>query len=93
MSEAIHSISGKLGIDFYLDFGLYDLMVAHMKSAVYRVMNGEVLVNPFKEAIINDYPEILKIVHKELEKLEGFIGKKFSEDEVLFLVLYFASVI
>ena len=48
-------------------------MVAHMKSAVYRVMNGEVLVNPFKEAIINDYPEILKIVHKELEKLEGFI--------------------
>lgn len=93
IAEAIHSISGKLGIDFYLDFGLYDLMVAHMKSAVYRVMNGEVLVNPFKEAIINDYPEILKIVHKELEKLEGFIGKKFSEDEVLFLVLYFASVI
>lgn len=68
-------------------------MVAHMKSAVYRVMNGEVLVNPFKDEIINDYPEILQIVHKELENLENFIGKKFREDEVMFLVLYFASVI
>ena len=64
IAEAIHLISGQLGIDFYLDFGLYDLMVAHMKSAVYRVMNGE-----------------------------NFIGKKFREDEVMFLVLYFASVI
>lgn len=93
IAEAIHLISGQLGIDFYLDFGLYDLMVAHMKSAVYRVMNGEVLVNPFKDEIINDYPEILQIVHKELENLENFIGKKFREDEVMFLVLYFASVI
>lgn len=65
-----------VGIDFYLDFGLYDLMVAHMKSAVYRVMNGEVLVNPFKDEIIS-YPEILQIVRKELENLENFIGKKF----------------
>lgn len=93
IAEAIHLISGQLGIDFYLDFGLYDLMVAHMKSAVYRVMNGEVLVNPFKDEIINDYPEILQIVHKELENLENFIGKKFREDKVMFLVLYFASVI
>lgn len=93
IAEAIHLISGQLGIDFYLDFGLYDLMVAHMKSAVYRVMNGEVLVNPFKDEIINDYPEILQIVHKELENLENFIGKKFREDEVMFLVLYFVSVI
>lgn len=93
IAEAIHLISGQLGIDFYLDFGLYDLMVAHMKSAVYRVMNGEVLVNPFKDEIINDYPEILQIVHKELENLENFIGKKFREDEVMFLVWYFASVI
>lgn len=93
IAEAIHLISGQLGIDFYLDFGLYDLMVAHMKSAVYRVMNGEVLVNPFKDEIINDYPEILQIVHKELENLENFIGKKFREDEVMFLVLYFSSVI
>lgn len=93
IAEAIHLISGQLGIDFYLDFGLYDLMVAHMKSAVYRVMNGEVLVNPFKDEIINDYPEILQIVHKELENLENFIGKKFREDEVMFLVLYFALVI
>lgn len=93
IAEAIHLISGQLGIDFYLDFGLYDLMVAHMKSAVYRVMNGEVLVNPFKDEIINDYPEILQIVHKELENLENFIGKKFREDEVMLLVLYFASVI
>ena len=32
-------------------------------------------------------------MHKELENLENFIGKKFREDEVMFLVLYFASVI
>jgi transcriptional antiterminator/mannitol/fructose-specific phosphotransferase system IIA component len=93
IAEVVHKISSEFGIDYYLDFGLYDLMIAHMKSAVYRVKNGETLINPLKDSIKNDYPEILEIVKKHLVSLEEYIGKEFSEDEILFLVLYFAAVL
>ena len=36
ISEALYKISSCFGIDFYLDFALYDLLIAHMRSAVYR---------------------------------------------------------
>ena len=39
ISEALYKISSCFGIDFYLDFALYDLLIAHMRSAVVSVTN------------------------------------------------------
>lgn len=93
IAETIYQISSCFGIDFYLDFSLYDLLVAHIRSAVHRLKNGEVLVNPLKDTLKHDYPEIFESIRKHLSTLEEYIGKKFSEDEMSFMVLYFASVL
>ena len=93
IAETIYEISTCFGIDFYLDFSLYDLLVAHMKSAVHRLKNDEVLVNPLKDTLKKDYPKIFENVRQHLGSLEEYIGKKFSEDEMSFMVLYFASVL
>ena len=93
IAETIYEISTCFGIDFYLDFSLYDLLVAHMKSAVHRLKNDEVLVNPLKDTLKKDYPKIFENVRQHLGPLEEYIGKKFSEDEMSFMVLYFASVL
>lgn len=93
IAETIYQISSCFGIDFYLDFTLYDLLVAHMRSAVHRLKNGEVLVNPLKDTLKSDYPRIFKNVKEHLSSLEDYVGKKFSEDEMSFMVLYFASVL
>lgn len=93
IAETIYRISRCFGIDFYLDFTLYDLLVAHMRSAVHRLKNGEVLVNPLKDTLKKDYPEIFNSVKQQLGSLEDYVGRKFSEDEMSFMVLYFASVL
>lgn len=93
ISEALYQMSGCFGIDFYLDFALYDLLIAHMRSAVYRLQTGEHLKNPLKESLLKEYPEIFEIIRKNVGNLEEYIGKEFSEDEMSFLVLYFASVL
>lgn len=93
ISEALYQISSCFGIDFYLDFALYDLLVAHIRSAVYRLQTGEQLQNPMKESLLKEYPEVFEIIRRNVGSLEEYIGKEFSEDEMSFLVLYFASVL
>lgn len=93
ISEALYQISSCFGIDFYLDFALYDLLIAHMRSAVYRLQTEERLKNPLKESLLKEYPEIFDIIRKNIGNLEDYIGNEFSEDEMSFLVLYFASVL
>ncbi len=92
IAETLYQISSCFGIDFYLDFALYDLLIAHMRSAVYRLQTGEVLRNPLKESLLKEYPEVFEIIRKNIGTLEEYIGTDFSEDEMSFMVLYFASV-
>lgn len=93
IAETLYHISNCFGIDFYLDFSLYDLLVAHMRSAVFRLQSGEMLKNPLKESLLQEYPEIFAIIRENVGSLEEYIGKEFSEDEMSFMVLYFASVL
>ena len=93
IAETLYHISSCFGIDFYLDFSLYDLLIAHMRSAVYRLQTGEVLKNPLKESLLKEYPEIFQIIRDNIRTLEEYIGGAFSEDEMSFMVLYFASVL
>lgn len=92
IAETLYQISSCFGIDFYLDFALYDLLIAHMRSAVYRLQTGEVLRNPLKESLLKEYPEVFEIIRRNIGTLEEYIGTDFSEDEMSFMVLYFASV-
>ncbi|MDO4311745.1 MAG: BglG family transcription antiterminator [Eubacteriales bacterium] len=93
IAETLYQISRCFGIDFYLDFALYDLLIAHMRSAVYRLQTGETLRNPLKESLLKEYPEVFDIIRKNIGTLEEYIRGEFSEDEMSFMVLYFASVL
>lgn len=93
ISETLYQISNSFGIDFYLDFSLYDLLIAHMRSAVYRIQTGEILRNPLKESLLKEYPGIFALIRENIGPLEEYIGGEFSEDEMSFMVLYFASVL
>ena len=51
------------------------------------------MTNPLKDSLLQEYPEIFEIIRKNIGNLEEYIGCSFSEDEMSFLVLYFASVL
>lgn len=93
IGEVIYRIISRFRINFYLDFALYDLLVDHMKSSVYRMSSGEVLENPFRGEIEKGYPEVFSTVEECLTPLEDYLGVKVPRDEVSFLVMYFASML
>lgn len=93
IGEVIYRIISRFRINFYLDFALYDLLVDHMKSSVYRMSSGEVLENPFRGEIEKGYPEVFCTVEECLKPLEDYLGVKVPRDEVSFLVMYFASML
>lgn len=93
IGEVIYRIISRFRINFYLDFALYDLLVDHMKSSVYRMSSGEVLENPFRGEIEKGYPEVFCTVAECLKPLEDYLGVKVPRDEVSFLVMYFASML
>lgn len=93
IGEAIYRICESFHISFYLDFGLYDVLVDHMKSAIYRARSGECLKNPFGEEIERKYPEIFQVVADCVKPLERYIRKNFQKDEISFLTMYFASMV
>ena len=57
IGEVIYRIISRFRINFYLDFALYDLLVDHMKSSVYRMSSGEVLEIRFGERLKRDIPK------------------------------------
>lgn len=93
IGEVIYRIISRFRINFYLDFALYDLLVDHMKSSVYRMSSGEVFENPFRGEIEKGYPEVFCTVEECLKPLEDYLGVKVPRDEVSFLVMYFASML
>ncbi len=93
IGEAIYHVCETFHISFYLDFSLYDVLVDHMKSAVYRARSGECLKNPFGDEIEKKYPEIFCAVNECMKPLEAFIQKKLQRDEISFLTMYFASMV
>jgi len=93
IGEVIYRITSRFQINFYLDFALYDLLVDHMKSAIYRMASGEVLENPFRSEIEKGYPEVFSVVEECLRPLEDYLEVKVPRDEVSFLVMYIASML
>lgn len=92
IGETIHRICRRLNVSFYLDFTLYDVLVDHMRSIIYRSRAGEFLPNPFGTEMRERYPEAVTVVRECVEPLERYIGFPFREDEIMFLVMYFAAM-
>jgi len=92
IGEVINNIVQELNLAFYLDFNLYDVLVDHVKSAIYRTRSNEMLINPFLGDIKSKYESIFKVVQTNIKPLEQYIGGSFKDDEIAFLVMYFASM-
>ncbi|MCX7614833.1 MAG: PTS sugar transporter subunit IIA [Clostridiales bacterium] len=92
INEFIYKISVELQINYYLDFYLYDLLVAHMKTAVHRLEQGHSIENPLLPQLQSMYPYVFDEVKKYLKSLEGYIKYQFTLDEISFVVMYIVSI-
>lgn len=93
INEFIYKISIALKINYYLDFYLYDLLVAHLRTSVHRVRGGHCVKNPLMNQLRERYPIVFNQVKLNINSLEKYIKNDFTDDEISFITMYIVSVI
>jgi PTS system ascorbate-specific IIA component len=63
----------------------------HMVPAFFRISFELPIVNPLKDRIKDEYPELFQFVKKALAPLSMWTGKKISEEEIGFFTLHFGG--
>lgn len=93
INEFIYKISCSYDIHYYLDFYLHDLLVNHLKTAVYRIRQNHSLQNTLLHQLETEYPDMFDEVEKQLRPLEEYIKSKISRHEISFIVIYILAVL
>src|SRR5699024_4990474 len=73
------------------DNKLHQELVQHLRPAVKRLENNISFENPLKDEIYNKYSELFKIVKENIDIIEHFFDIEFTDDELSYIVLLFAS--
>lgn len=89
--KIIELVSLELKYPFYEDKELHNIILSHLAPAIYRLEYNCQISNPLLETILEKYEKLQQSVKSALQSVEEYVGFKFSEDEVSFFTLYFAS--
>lgn len=84
----IEHVEEEMGIYLSQDQKLMDGLVAHMDKALKRIRSGMSISNPIIREIEKDYQELFQIIKRSVRLV--FPEDYFPEDEIGYLVLYFA---
>lgn len=89
--ELIDLISKQTGYQFKQDKRFMDGLISHLEPLFSRVKNGIFVYNPIKDEIRKDYFLLFNTLEGILKY--KFPNLNFSEDEIGFLTIHFASAI
>ena len=88
VKEFIEQVEEAMGIYLSQDQKLVEGLIAHMDKALKRIRSGMSISNPIIREIEKDYKQLFKIIKKSIQIV--FPEDYFPEDEIGYLVLYFA---
>ncbi|MCU9602372.1 BglG family transcription antiterminator [Pallidibacillus thermolactis] len=91
IKELIQQVSQQLNVDLINDFTLFQGLLNHLETTIYRKQKGFPTFNPLTEEIKQNYPILFLAVRSSLFHL--FPNIAFSEDEIASTVLHFGSAL
>lgn len=89
----IQKVSAQIGIPLIHDHKLMTGLITHLQPAIHRMTFNMGHSNPLKSEIIREYQELFYAIKQQINVLEEPFHIEFSDDEVAYLVLHFASSI
>lgn len=90
-SELIKNVGNELKIDFKDDDRLYEGLIKHINTAIYRIKNHMILRNPLLKEILENYFEIYQAVVTHISPIEKFVDTTITDDEIAYLVMHFGA--
>lgn len=94
IEEVIFDVMRALGISFYLENDLHNMLVDHMRSVIYRIRaDDRPIENPLLKEIKDRYGTAFAVIRRCMKPIEDMLGEELSDDEVAFLVMFFEAAI
>lgn len=93
INEFIFNITKELDIKYYLNSDLFELLENHLKLLIYRIKMNNSVKNALYEEVYRSYSDIFPIVQRQLGKIEDYLGKAVTEDELSFIVMYVMAIL
>lgn len=88
IAEFVENVEEQMGIYLGQDEKLMDGLLTHMDKALKRIRSGMSISNPIIREIEKDYKQLFAIIRESVRKV--FPEDYFPDDEIGYLVLYFA---
>lgn len=84
----IQYVEDRMGIQLIRDKELKESLYIHIDRALIRIRSGMCISNPLIEDVKRDYEELFMVIREGADRI--FDGDFFPDDEIGYLVLYFA---
>jgi len=93
VSKLIENFEKVSGLNFEGDNQLFNGLTQHIRPMLSRIKHNIVLKNPLLKDIKNKFGKTFIQTRISLDFLEKKLGKKFSEDEIGYICIYFQTAI
>lgn len=93
VTKLINEFNKRIEVDISRDEILIDGLLNHLKPTIYRINNNIELENSIYEEVLESYPHLYKITVDVIKQLEDYVGNKFTENEIAFIVIHFKAAI
>ncbi|WP_353458078.1 BglG family transcription antiterminator [Staphylococcus coagulans] len=89
--QFVERVGAALGVDLIKDSKLLNGLYIHLTPALNRMTYNLKQQNPLKNDIYTQYPELIEVITQHIWIFEALYHVSFSEDEIAYLVIHFAS--
>ena len=93
VKNLLYTLSNHYRIQLTDDSILHEYLTAHLSACYHRFKNGEKLVNPFKDEIINNYQNDFLFLKEHVGILEECFDKKIDDDELTYILMHILAAI
>lgn len=92
VEKIMHRFEILSGIHYKDSEIIFRNLYSHFRPAYYRLLFKIPIVNPLRERVKEEYPELFQLVKETMKPFNGLFGEYIPDDEVAYLTIHFTAI-
>lgn len=80
------------GIHYKDSEGIFRKLYSHFRPAYYRLLFRIPIVNPLRERVKEEFPELFQLVKETMKPFNALFGEHIPDDEIAYLTIHFTAI-
>lgn len=80
------------GIHYKDSEDIFRKLYSHFRPAYYRLLFKIPIVNPLRERVKEEFPELFQLVKETMKPFNALFGEHIPEDEIAYLTIHFTAI-